>query len=190
MELSLENMKEIDGMADQPTPAALGRVDSGTPMLLAPTPTGAILLNTDPESREHLEAAAAVESPAKRPRHGERQGEAVQEGESGLTPQLTTASLDTQNSFEVLEGGASESDGGSDGSLELVLDADAMPPPRALPSSASGGGSYGRSASTERKRPPELALHPATPGALSLCLSVSLSLCLSVSVSVSVSVCQ
>ena len=44
MELSLDNIAEIDGMAEQPTPAALARtvesLETPTPRLLAPTPTG------------------------------------------------------------------------------------------------------------------------------------------------------
>jgi hypothetical protein len=44
MELSLDNIAEIDAMADQPTPAALARTENSletpTPRLLAPTPTG------------------------------------------------------------------------------------------------------------------------------------------------------
>ena len=145
-----------------------------------------MLLNSDPESKDNREAAAAaVESPAKRRRHADseddREISLSQQGSSGLTPHLTTASLDTENTFAVLgssadavEGAVSSSDGDSGAGLELVLDTNAMPPPAMARSSSSGGssggssssgGTYGRSASTERKRPPELALQPATPDA-------------------------
>ncbi len=168
----------VDGVAARSQPAREFFV------CVAGGPTGAMLLNSDPESKDNREAAAAAaESPAKRRRHAASEDDTevklTQQGSSGLTPHLTTASLDTENTFAVLgasadEGAASSSDNGTGASLELVLDTDAMPPPAMPRSSSSGGssggssssgGTYGRSASTERKRPPELALQPATPDA-------------------------
>jgi hypothetical protein len=180
------------------TPRVLDTIP--TPTSTAPTPTAAMMMNSDPESSANRQAAAAAkptgtESPAKRPRlvlspPGQR---LTKDSPSGLTPLVSTTSLDTANSFGLLEQEGTTPSGGAEAQipspavgsgLELVLDTDAMPPPgrRSPPGmppgrtasaggGGGGGGSYGRSASTDnRKRPgaielptPELELQPATP---------------------------